>query len=201
MSSFLAVGAVTALLKDLLNEEIVEHKVPEQLNETVGVETLPPDLVEDETAGESRLNLFLYRVSPNMGWRNVDLPSRNGRGERTSNPPLALDLHYLLTAYSKENFHAEILLGCAMQLLHETPVFPRSDIRRIQQVWSSGTDTLLQALATAELAEQAEQIKLSPQPFGRGRDVEALDGVSDEVPAQRGLPGDGGADRESARQP
>ncbi len=160
MSNFLAVGTVTALLKDLLEEGLIEQRVPEKLNGTIAVEALPPDVVEDETNGETRLNLFLYRVSPNIGWRNVGLPSRNGQGERTSNPPLALDLHYLLTAYGVEDFHAEVLLGCAMQLLHEMPVLTRADIVRMQQDWSSGSDTLLGALATAELAEQAEQIKI-----------------------------------------
>jgi hypothetical protein len=163
MSNFLAVGAVTALLKDLLDEGLAQQRVPERLNGAIKVGALPPDAIEDEANGETRLNLFLHRVSQNIGWRNMGLPSRNGQGERTSNPPLALDLHYLLTAYGEEDLHAEILLGCAMQLLHETPALTRPDIRRIQQAWSSGSDNVLKALATAELAEQAEQIKVSPQ--------------------------------------
>ena len=163
MSNFLAIGTVTALLKDLLNEGLVEQQVSDKLNVTVTVEALPPDLIEPETNGPTKLNLFLYQVTPNIGWRNVDLPSLNGQGERISNPPLALDLYYLLTAYGGEDFHAEILLGCAMQLLHETPVLTRAAIRQKQQTWSSGSDELLQALATAELADQAEQIKITPQ--------------------------------------
>jgi hypothetical protein len=162
MSSFLAVSAVTALLRDLLNDGLVRQRVPDILQATPTVEALPPDLVESISHGEIRLNLFLHKVSPNSGWRNVDLPSRNGDGERISDPPLALDLHYLLTAYAKQNFQAEILLGCAMQLLHETPVLLRTAIRQRQQAWSVGTDDLLKALATAELAEQAEQIKIVP---------------------------------------
>ena len=47
-----------------------------------------------------------------------------------SNPPLALNnLHYLLSAYSGGDLHAEILLGYAMQLLHEMPVLTRAAIR------------------------------------------------------------------------
>ncbi len=165
MSSFLAIGAVTALLRDFLNEGLVEREVSDTLGGTVPIETLPPDLLENETNGKTRINLFLHRVSPNMGWRSVDLPSLNGQGERIGNPPLALDLHYLLTAYGKEDFHAEVLLGCAMQLLHETSVLTRAFIRQRQQTWSSGADPLLKALATANVADQAEQIKISPWPM------------------------------------
>ena len=54
-----------------------------------------------------------------------DLPSRGQNGERLTNPPLALDLRYLVTAYGREEFHSETLLGYAMQVLHENPVLTR----------------------------------------------------------------------------
>lgn len=163
MSSFLAVGAVTALLKNLLEEGLVQRELRDKLGGDPGVDAVAPDLIQEIAKTKTRLNLFFYQAAPNIGWRNVGLPSLNGQGERASNPPLALDLHYLLTAYSKETFGAEILLGYAMQLLHETPVLTRQTIRRKQQEWSSGNNALLKALATANLADQAEQIKISPQ--------------------------------------
>jgi hypothetical protein len=109
----------------------------------------------------------MYQVTPNGGWRNVALPSRNSNGERVSNPPLALDLHYLLTAYGAEELHAEILLGYGMQLLHETPVLTRDAIRRSLTPPSpveTGGDLppAMAALFTSELAEQVEQIKIAP---------------------------------------
>ena len=79
---------------------------------------------------QSRLNLFMYRVTPNQGYSNVELPSQDSRGVRLANPPLALDLHYLLSAYGADELHGEILLGYGMQLLHETPVLSREAIRR-----------------------------------------------------------------------
>jgi len=96
------------------------------------------------------------------------MPSHNDRGERISNPPMALDLHYLLTAYGAEEFHAEILLGYGMQLFHETPVLPRAAIRRSLAPPSpvtpgGGLPPSLQALSTSELAEQVELIKIAPQ--------------------------------------
>lgn len=172
MSTFLAIGTVTALLKNLLEEGLVRRELSDKLSGDPGVEAVAPDLMEEIAKTKTRLNLFLYQATPNIGWRNVGLPSTNGQGERTGNPPLALDLHYLLTAYSKETFGAEILLGYAMQLLHETPVLTRQIIRRKQQEWSSGNDALLKLLATTNLAEQAEQIKITPQsidPEGMSR--------------------------------
>lgn len=165
MSSFLAIGAVTALLKNLLEEGLVQRNVRDKLSGDPGVEAVAPDLIPELVQDNTRLNLFFYQASPNIGWRNVGLPSFNGQGERTGNPPLALDLHYLLTAYSKQAFGAEVLLGYATQLLHETPVLTREVIRRKQEDWLSddNDNILLKALATAKLADQVEQIKISPQ--------------------------------------
>jgi hypothetical protein len=84
------------------------------------------------------------------------------------NPPLALDLHYLLTAYAARDLHAEILLGYAMQLLHETPVLPREGIRRALRVPGLVHDPEnalppdLEAIASSDLAEQVEAIKIVP---------------------------------------
>jgi len=164
MSSFLAIGAVTAMLKNLLEEGLVQRTLSDKLGGEPSVDAVAPDLMLEKLKDKkARLNLFHYQATPNIGWRNVGLPSLNGQGERTSNPPLALDLHYLLTAYSEQAFGAEILLGYAMQLLHETPVLTRQTIRRKQQEWLSGNNARLRTLATANLAEQAEQIKITPE--------------------------------------
>jgi hypothetical protein len=167
MSTALAIAAVTAVLKDLLNNSMIDHNVSAGVGEVI-VSALPPDRIDilDADVKKSRLNLFLYQVTPNVGWRNVGLPSRNGRGERINNPPLALDLHYLLTAYGAEEFHAEILLGYGMQLFHETPVLPRESIRTslappAPVAAGGGLPPALQALFTSDLAEQVEQIKIT----------------------------------------
>ena len=167
MSNALAIASVTAVLKDLLNNGLIDHDVGASVGEVI-VSTMPPDRIDAlDAQKKSRLNLFMYQVTPNSGWRNTDLPSRNSKGDRTSNPPLALDLHYLLTAYGAEELHSEILLGYGMQLLHETPVLTRDAIRRSLTPPSpagSGGDLppALAALFTSELAEQVEQIKIAP---------------------------------------
>lgn len=167
MSTVLAIASVTQVLKDLLNDGLIDHDITGITGGNVTVTALPPDRIDTTSTNEqSQLNLFMYQATPNPGWSNVGLPSLNGRGERISNPPLALDLHYLLTAYSANELHTEILLGYGMQLLHETPVLVRDAIRRSLAPpvpVGGGLPPTLQALSTSELAEQVEQIKLTPE--------------------------------------
>ena len=164
MSGPLAIAAVTATLKNLINRGVSDLNL-NGLGSFI-VSSLPPDRVTTGDQEQNRLNLFLYQITPNQGWRNVGLPSRDGNGGRLTNPPLALDLHYLLTAYGAGEFSDEVLLGCAMQTLHETPGLSRQEIR------DSLTDTLLQGtglestqtgdLLVTDLADQIEVIKITP---------------------------------------
>jgi len=171
MSTELALGAVTAVLRNLLDNAMVDDRIVNALG-NVKVSALPPDLIALAADASSQLNLFLYHVTPNIGWRNAGLPSRDDRGDRRSNPPLALDLHYLMTAYAGRELHTEILLGYGMQILHEMPGLSREAIRRglsVPDLVSDPGSQLpadLRALATAELAEQFEAIRITPQFVG-----------------------------------
>jgi hypothetical protein len=164
MSGPLAIAAVTAALKDLLNNGLLDHDLA-----TVGsfsVTALPPDRITTGQSEPNQLNLFLYQLTPNPGWRNDGLPSRNGNGDRLTNPPLALDLHYLLTAYGSQDFNAEILLGYAMQLLHETPVLSRAQLRTVlgpvAPVGGGLIPSIFGTLSAIDLADQVELLKISP---------------------------------------
>jgi hypothetical protein len=166
VSNALAIAGVSAVLKDLLDSGLIDHQVTDTLGAGVTVSSLAPDVVPIE--GDNavpRLNLFLYQVTPNAAWRNVDLPSRDANGRRVSNPPLALDLHYLLTAYGIAELQAEVLLGYGMQLLHENPVLSRAAIRialNPSPVSGALLPSVYQALRSADLAEQVEMLKITP---------------------------------------
>ncbi|GGX24782.1 hypothetical protein GCM10007242_35410 [Pigmentiphaga litoralis] len=166
MSSALAIAAVTAVLRDLLNDGLIRANLSGVLGSAATVSVLAPDRVVSGSASEtSQLNLFLYAVTPNLGWRNDALPSRDVSGRtRLSNPPLALDLHYLVSAYSGGDLHADMLLGVAMQVLHETPVLTRERIRAALTPAGGGAATpALRALAASGLADQVELVKLTPE--------------------------------------
>lgn len=166
MSNALAIAAVTAVLRDLLDNAVIDNSVSNAVGDRVKVTSLPPDLiVQKGSNAKPQLNIFLYHVTPNQGWRNASLPSRDDRGSRLTNQPLALDLYYILTAYEKQDFGSEILLGYAMQTLHEMPVLSRDVIRRSLEPTSPVDDDLLPAagdLSASDLAEQVELIKITP---------------------------------------
>lgn len=169
MSSPLAIAGVTQILRDLLNEGIINNNVAAALGAAVAVRALPPDRLQTVATEDSPLvNLFLHRVTRNTGWSNVDLPSRASNGQRIANPPLALDLHYLLTVYGFNELHGEILLGYAMQILHEHPVVGRDEIQTAlapPPTVGGGLPPALQALDQTGLAEQIEQLKITPDPL------------------------------------
>jgi hypothetical protein len=167
MSSPLAIGAVTAVIRNLLDDGMIQ--AGSLVGGPVNVSAIAPDIIDLESSDEPpRLNVFLHQVTPNAGWRNMGLPSRgNNSGERLTNAPLALDLHYLLTAYARGDCQAEILLGYAMHLLHERPVFDRAAVRRALTPTTPIDITILppayQALAASDIADQVELLKVTPE--------------------------------------
>ena len=157
MSTALAVAGVTAVLRGMLEAWLADQNVNAALNgANAEVTAVAPDIIDLGADAVPRLNLFLHQVSQNAGWRNVDSPSHDARGQRSASPPLALDLHYLLTAYGRQELHAEVLLGYGMQLLHEVPVLDRGEIE----------GRLPAALLPSQLGRQVEMIKITPQPMG-----------------------------------
>jgi hypothetical protein len=175
MSNALSIVAVTAVLKDLLENGLVSDSITASVGDVL-VTAIPPDLIKVGSDERAQLNLFLYQVTQN---RNVDWISQEFRtrhssinsinkSQRSVNPPLALDLHYLLTAYGAKDFQAELLLGYAMQLLHRTTVISAELIANaLKTAATSNTTSLIsQALAkvsVSALVEQLGQIKLSPE--------------------------------------
>jgi hypothetical protein len=157
MSTALAVAGVTAVLRGLLESWLGDQNANAALGgANADVTAVAPDTIELTGPNATpRLNLFLHQVSQNPGWRNVQQPSVDAAGNRTSSPPLALDLHYLLTAYGPAELQSEVLLGYGMQLLHKIPVLDRTDIE----------DRLPLPLRSSLLGRQVETIKVTPEPM------------------------------------
>jgi hypothetical protein len=151
------------VLRNLLDNGIVEQVA---LGTTVSVTATAPDTIKLDAPDEPpQLNIFLHQVTPSAAWRNRDLPARSSDGDRVSNHALALDLHYLITAYGRSDFQAEVLLGYAMHLLHERPVLDRAAIRRAldpSPLDVSMLPPMFQVLAASDLADQLEAIRITP---------------------------------------
>jgi hypothetical protein len=150
MSNTLAIGAVTATLRALLETEIAQE------GGGLRVTTLPPDKAQvfGQADGDGRVNLFLYHTQMNPSWRNMDAP-RQVKPNESGHPPLALDLYYLLTAYERADGDSSVLahrlLGRAMLVLHDHPLL--------------GADEIRAAVPNNDLADQIERVRITPQPM------------------------------------
>jgi hypothetical protein len=118
--SSLAIATCTAVLKDLLDNRLVQRDIASIIGDVV-VSALPPDRIQTGSEERPQLNLFLYRVTPNTRWRG----DASSRGESA----IALDLHYLLSAYGGQDLQQEVLLGYAVQVFREVPRLDQEHIR------------------------------------------------------------------------
>lgn len=156
-----AVAAVTKVLKHLLEEGVLGLN---SVIDPVDVSALAPDRISGSGSTEpTRLNIFLYQTAPNQGWRNVGLPSHNPGGHQIDHNPLALNLYYLVTAFGADSYFPEVLLGHAMQWLHDNGTLMREKIRSLLAVPDPISGNLSQKLKESRLAEQIEQIRITPQ--------------------------------------
>lgn len=171
MSSPLAIAGVSAVLQFYLTN--LYTGLSALFGGTVTVSAKAPDIVQEafsSGAAENQVNLFLHQVTHNQGWRNESLPSVDAGGRtRIANPPLALDLHYLLTAYGSQDWQAEALLGFALLMLHENPVLTRNDISTAiaKLPVNDPSNPLSTPLGSAGLADQIELLKITPATLGR----------------------------------
>jgi hypothetical protein len=149
MSNASAIAAVTATLQAILGTEIA---LDPALNDTT-VTALPLDKARG-TITSNQLNLFLYQVLPNAAWRNMDMPTSTRPGER-GNPPLALDLHYLITAFGRENDTSQPfdhhLLGKAMSVLYDHALL--------------GPDEIRIAFPGSDVENQPDRVRITFQPL------------------------------------
>jgi hypothetical protein len=159
--SYLAIGSVTKSIAALLAGKL--NKPPLMgANVTLRVTTLPPDDGRvDEADG---VNLFLYRVSESPFSKNIEWRGDRAGSVKSKRPPLALSLHYLLTAYAKkgdgtaqDDITAHQILGNALSILHENAV--------LNDIHDSEFDADLNINFAAELRSSFEKVTISPVPI------------------------------------
>jgi hypothetical protein len=146
MSNSFAIAAVTEAIGYLLDYN------------GVAVSARPPDA---QNSTDSRVNIFLYQVTPNPGYRELDAPARASGGELVRKQRVALDLHYLLTAYGSgdDELAAQRTLAEAVRVLHENPVLARDLVEDA----INNPVFVLADIESADLAEQVELVKVTMQ--------------------------------------
>lgn len=158
MSSPLSIASVTSVVKSMLENGLVMHGATAVVGE-LAVTALPPDRIATGADERSQLNIYLYRITPNTAWRAIPANGSADNGGRTV--PLSLDLHYLLTAYGERDYHAETLLGSAMELLHETPVLTRETIAPIVATLAARGNSGMSVFT--DVIDSIDRITLSPE--------------------------------------
>ncbi|WP_437310836.1 DUF4255 domain-containing protein [Sorangium sp. So ce388] len=77
-----------------------------------------------EPPGTATMSLYLYRVTMNQYLRN----SVGANDSSDAKPPLALDLHYLLTAWSDSVETEQTVLGWTLRQLYQHEALSASDL-------------------------------------------------------------------------
>jgi hypothetical protein len=147
----------------MLNSALSSGGPASLLSTGPGITAKSPDLITTGPDEAPQLNLFMYYASLNPSLRNEGLPSASASGGRLSNPPLALNLHYLISAYGATQYDPEILLAWAMQVFHDTPVLPRQSIQDALTGLLTNTTTEAQLIGHSTLANQVELIRITPE--------------------------------------
>ncbi|MDO8149691.1 DUF4255 domain-containing protein [Isoptericola sp. b515] len=164
MSNTHAIAAVTSTVRYLLQQAVDAEPDPVAGRK---VTTLSPARLGElgtETNPASGLNVFLYQVTPNHAWNLTDLPTRSRGGAVVQPPVAALDLSYLITAYGDEAaLEPERYLARAELALAANPVLTRDVVEDATALYGGETGTTF--LQRADLADQAEAVKLSPTPL------------------------------------
>lgn len=144
MSNSLAIAAVTATLRNLLNTNLTA--------DLPGTSTTTMPIDKARTGTSNQVNLFLYQTMVDPSWRNMDVPHQVRSGE-TSPPPLPLTLFYLVTAYGEndDDTLSHRLLARSMGVLHDHPVLSRDEIKA--------------ALPDNDLHKQTERVRITPVPL------------------------------------
>jgi hypothetical protein len=149
MSNASVIAAVTGALVNILTNRFSSDPSLSGVNVT----SMPVDKTRTGVnANSNQLNLYLYQTLPNAAWRNMDQPGVVRPGE-TGAPPLALNLHYLFTAFGVDNSEilSQRILGTAMSVLHDRPLLDATDLKN--------------ALPGVDPGEQIERVRFSPQPL------------------------------------
>jgi hypothetical protein len=120
--------------------------------------------LQNEPSEPLAASLYLYHVGVNAS-RGGSVSRLDAHG-RLRRPPLRLELHYLLTAWSKSPESQQRLLGWCVRVLYDTPTLPAAVLNRsspgvfrpdesIELVWESvSTQTLYDIWQVAEKNQQ-----------------------------------------------
>jgi hypothetical protein len=148
MSNYLAIATVTAALQQVLQDPV---------KTAVGGANVGFNRPDGTGAGKGGplVNVYLYQVTPNAAYRNVDLPTRRSDGTLVQKPLAALDLHYLFTFHGDDTqLEPQRMLGAVASALQAQPLLSTQNIQ--------AAVTQFGFLAGSGLDSQVERVRFTP---------------------------------------
>ena len=148
MSNFLAIATVTAALQQVLQDPV---------KNAVAGATVGFNRPSGKSNGNASpvVNIYLYRVTPNSAYRNVDLPTRRSDGSLVNTTLAALDLHYLFTFSGNDgDLEPQRMLGAVAITLESQPLLSTQNISAAAFEYGF--------LAGSGVDSQLERIKFTP---------------------------------------
>jgi hypothetical protein len=132
MAAYTAIADVSETLRALLRDRFAAREDVFSMDGDA-VALVAPDEVDADS--ETRLSLSLYRIEENASLKNSERANTTRDPTVSQDPPLALDLYYLVTAYSggtgdgtAATVDQQRVLGLAMQTLHDNAVLSGEDL-------------------------------------------------------------------------
>lgn len=151
MSDYMAIADVGDTLVELLRANMRD--------------LIPADSIALVSPGEIegkdnvRLSLFLYQVSENIYLKNQEM--ENMGASRLKAPPLALDLHYMLTSYpspgiqdrTERTQEEHSILGRAMQVLHDNPILTGSVLKGSLSAYDNELHVMVTSMSLDDMSK------------------------------------------------
>ncbi len=132
--------AVDVTLQTFLSNVLKKVKNITQPN----VSLKPPSDIDSK----SNLGLFRYKIQENSFYKNLE--TKYIAPDKIQNPPLVVDLFYLLTPYVEPEQSGEILTKI-MQAFHDVPVLAGSNLK--EDLQKSGNNELKISLNSLKMDE------------------------------------------------
>lgn len=163
MATYRAIAATSASLRHLLREATAGVLSESQVQLFQAADFRDP---KKKLGNDEGLSLYLYRVGFNTGQRNL-YPRVRPDGSH-ARPPLVVDLHYLLVAWSKEAERQQDLLAKAMLSFEERPSLPSGLLNGVlNEAVFRGEETvelIAENVSLQDLGTIWEVAKTDPQP-------------------------------------
>jgi len=159
-------ATVTTVIKNLLENGLINLGMSGHLGADILVSAQPFDRVETGENEHACINLFLYQLNP-KGISGFSRHQPASPGDPKYRYVSEIEMFYVVTGYGAQDLHAEMLIGCALQSLHEAASLTGEQVRSLLGKQSSPkTGRVIppaQAAVTASgAAEMIKSLKIVP---------------------------------------